>query len=32
MTSKTYAFVHANLIPMDEERLLLNQTFIVQNG
>jgi len=32
MTSKPYAFVHANLIPMDEERALLDQTVIVRNG
>ena len=32
MTSKPYAFVHAILIPMDEERALLDQTVIVRNG
>ncbi len=32
MPSKSYAFVHANLIPMDEERVLLDQTVIVQSG
>ncbi len=32
MTVKTFAFTHANLIPMDEERVLLDQTVIVQDG
>jgi hypothetical protein len=34
--AKTYprpcAFVHANVIPMNEERLLSDQTVVVQNG
>jgi len=32
MSSQTYAFVHANVIPMDEKRVRLDQTLIVQNG
>ena len=32
MNSKTFAFVHVNVIPMDEERVLYDQTVIVQNG
>jgi len=32
MASSPYAFIHANLIPMDEEHVLRDQTVIVQNG
>ena len=32
MTAKTFAFIHANIIPMDEEHVLFDQTIIVQNG
>ena len=32
MYSEIYAFVHTNVIPMDEERVLFDQTLIVQNG
>ena len=32
MSSKSFAFVNVNLIPMDEERVLSDQTVIVQNG
>ncbi|UCB45968.1 MAG: amidohydrolase family protein [Spirochaetota bacterium] len=30
--SESFAFVHVNVIPMDKERVLLDQTVIVQNG
>ena len=32
MSSQIFAFLHANIIPMDAERLLSDQTLIVQNG
>jgi len=32
MNSKTLAFAHVNVIPMDEERVLTDQTVIVRNG
>ena len=32
MKSNSYAFLHANVIPMDEERVILDQTVITQNG
>jgi imidazolonepropionase-like amidohydrolase len=32
MISKPYAFVHANIIPMDAERVWSDQTLITQNG
>jgi imidazolonepropionase-like amidohydrolase len=32
MPSKTYAFVHANIIPMDREQILWDQTVLIENG
>ena len=32
MISKPYAFINVNIIPMDEERIFLDQTLIAQNG
>lgn len=32
MHNKTFVFIHANIIPMDEERVLFDQTLITQNG
>jgi hypothetical protein len=32
LDSKTTAFVGVNVIPMDKERVLQNQTVIVKNG
>ena len=32
LDSKTTAFVNVNVIPMDKERALQNQTVIVRNG
>ena len=32
MVSNSYAFVHANVIPMNEERVLFDQTLVTQNG
>jgi len=32
LPSQTFAFVHTNVIPMDKERVLSDQTVIVQNG
>jgi cytosine/adenosine deaminase-related metal-dependent hydrolase len=32
MKQKTYAFLHANVIPMDEESVMLDQAVVVQNG
>ena len=32
MSSQPYAFLNANVIPMDAERVLANQTLIAQNG
>jgi len=32
MKSQSYAFVHANLIPLNEERVSMDQTVVIQNG
>ncbi len=32
MKPNTYAFLHANVIPMDVERVILDQTVIIQDG
>ena len=32
MKANTYAFLHANVIPMDAERVMLDQTVIIQKG
>ena len=32
MDTKTFVFEHANVIPMDEEPVLYDQTVIVENG
>ncbi len=32
MTAKSFAFLHSNVIPMDEERVILDQTVLAQNG
>ena len=32
MSSQTTAFLHTNVIPMDKEQVLSDQTVLVQNG
>ncbi len=32
MNTKTFVFEHVNIIPMDEERVLYDQTVVVRNG
>ncbi len=32
MNSKTFAFVHVRVTPIDEARVLFDQTVVVQNG
>ena len=32
MKSNSFAFLNINVIPMDEERVIADQTVVVQNG